>query len=130
MERSWTPWRSAMATALGLLVLVLVPSVWAFGVALAISGVAIGVGMTAAYTSGGRLLPADAHATGFGVMTTASLVGLAVSPIVAGFISGPGLRIVFDADIVLLLFLAAAVWLRMSAVVTRPPSAASDISAS
>jgi hypothetical protein len=53
-----------------------------------------------------------------------------VSPIVAGFISGPGLRIVFDADIVLLLFLAAAVWLRMSAVVTRPPSAASDISAS
>ena len=80
----------------------LVPSVWAFAVALAISGVAIGVGMTAAYTSGGRLLPADAHATGFGVMTTASLVGLAVSPIVAGFISGPGLRIVFDADIVLL----------------------------
>jgi MFS family permease len=121
---------SAIATAAALAVLVFVPSVWVFGAALAISGVAIGVGMTAAYASGGRLLPADAHATGFGVMTTASLVGLAVSPIVAGFISGPGLRIVFDADIVLLLFLAAAVWLRMSAVVTRPPSAASDISAS
>ena len=60
------------------------------------------------------MLPADAHATGFGVMTTASLVGLAVSPIVAGFISGPGLRMVFDADIVLLVLLAAAVWLRMS----------------
>jgi hypothetical protein len=86
--------------------------------------------MTAAYTWGGRLLPADGHATGFGVMTTASLVGLAVSPIVAGFISGPGLRIVFDADIVLLLLLAGAVWLRMSAAVTRPPPAASDISVS
>jgi MFS family permease len=121
---------SAMATALGLLLLVLIPSVWAFGAALAVSGVAIGVGMTAAYTSGGRLLPSDAHATGFGVMTTASLVGLAVSPIVAGFISGPGLRIVFDADIVLLVLLAPAVWFRMSANVSRPPTAASGTSAS
>jgi MFS family permease len=121
---------SALATASALTVLVFVPSVWVFGTALAVSGVAIGVGMTAAYTLGGRLLPADGHATGFGVMTTASLVGLAVSPIVAGFISGPGLRIVFDADIVLLLLLAGAVWLRMSAAVTRPPPAASDISVS
>ena len=56
--------------------------------------------MTAAYTAGGALLPADAHATGFGLMMTASLIGLAASPIVAGFISGPGLRIVFEADIV------------------------------
>jgi MFS transporter, DHA1 family, multidrug resistance protein len=121
---------SALVTAVALTMLVLVPSVWIFGVALAVSGVAIGVGMTAAYASGGRLLPADAHATGFGVMTTASLVGLAVSPIVAGFISGPGLRVVFEADIVLLVILGGAVWLRMSAAVTRPPSAASDISAS
>jgi len=105
---------TALATALGLLLLVLVPSVWAFAVALAIAGVAIGVGMTSAYTSGGRLLPPDAHATGFGVMTTASLVGLAVSPIVAGLISGPGLRIVFEADIVLLGLLAVAAWVRMA----------------
>jgi hypothetical protein len=63
-------------------------------------------------------------------MTTASLVGLAVSPIVAGFISGPGLRIVFDADIVLLVLLAPAVWFRMSANVSRPPTAASGTSAS
>ena len=86
--------------------------------------------MTAAYTSGGELLPADAHATGFGVMTTASLVGLAVSPIVAGFISGPGLRIVFDADIVLLVLLTVVVWLWMSPGVSHPPTAASGTSAS
>ncbi|MCC7123247.1 MAG: MFS transporter [Acidobacteria bacterium] len=104
---------SSLLTALGLALLVAVPSVWAFAIALAVSGAAIGVGMTAAYTSGGALLPADAHATGFGIMTTASLVGLAVSPIVAGFISGPGLRIVFEADIVLLIALAALVWYRM-----------------
>jgi MFS transporter, DHA1 family, multidrug resistance protein len=121
---------SAGATAAALLVLVLSPSVWVFAVALAISGLAIGVGMTAAYTSGGHLLPSDAHATGFGVMTTASLVGLAVSPIVAGLISGPGLRIVFLADIGVLALLAAAVWLRMSPDLSHRSTGASGTSAS
>lgn len=106
---------SSLFTALGLLVLVLVPSVTAFGVALAIAGAAIGVGMTAAFTTGGALLPPDAHATGFGLMMTASLIGLAVSPVVAGLISGPGLAVVFQADIWLLVALAAIAWWRMSA---------------
>jgi len=110
---------SSLLTAAGLLLLVLVPSVAAFALALAVSGAAIGVGMTAAYTSGGALLPADAHATGFGVMTTASLIGLAVSPIVAGFISGPELRVVFEADIVLLGLLALAVWAWMRPTTSR-----------
>ena len=82
--------------------------------ALAVAGVAIGVGMTAAYTSGGALLPPDAHATGFGLMMTASLIGLAASPIVAGFISGPELRVVFEADIVLMLALGGGVWAWMA----------------
>jgi DHA1 family multidrug resistance protein-like MFS transporter len=104
---------SALATAAGLLVLILVPSIAAFAVALAIAGAAIGVGMTAAFTSGGALLPADAHATGFGLMMTASLIGLAASPIIAGVISGPELAVVFQADVVLLVALAAAVWMAM-----------------
>jgi MFS family permease len=110
---------SSLATAAGLFLLILVPSVAAFALALAVSGAAMGVGMTAAYTSGGALLPADAHATGFGVMTTASLIGLAVSPIVAGFISGPELRVVFEADIVLLGLLALAVWAWMRPTASR-----------
>ena len=81
--------------------------------ALAMAGVAIGIGMTAAFTSGGALLPADAHATGFGLMMTASLIGLAASPIVAGFISGPELAVVFEADVALLVVLAASVWVWM-----------------
>jgi MFS family permease len=105
---------SALATAAGLLVLILVPSVAAFAVALAIAGAAIGVGMTAAFTSGGALLPADAHATGFGLMMTASLVGLAASPILAGFISGPDLAVVFEADVALLAALAGVVWFGMA----------------
>ena len=122
LER-WSPrgliaW-SSIATAAGLVLLVQVPSIQAFAVALAVAGAAIGVGMTAAFTSGGALMPPDAHATGFGVMMTASLIGLAVSPVVAGLISGPELRVVFEADIVLLVLLAAAVWLWMGRTGTR-----------
>jgi MFS family permease len=108
---------SSVATAAGLLLLIQVPSIVAFAVALAVSGAAIGVGMTAAYTSGGALLPPDAHATGFGLMMTASLIGLAASPIVAGFISGPELAVVFEADVALLVVLAVAVWARMDRAV-------------
>jgi hypothetical protein len=71
--------------------------------------------MTAAFTSGSALLPADAHATGFGLMMTASLIGLAASPVIAGFISGPELAVVFEADVVLLVALAGVVWLGMGA---------------
>ena len=120
---------SSALTAVGLALLVAVPSVPSFAIALAVSGAAIGVGMTAAYTSGGALLPPDAHATGFGVMTTASLIGLAVSPIVAGFISGPGLRVVFEADVVLLVLLTVIVWAWMSPGLSRS-SAHPDISRS
>ena len=55
------------------------------------------------------MLPPDAHATGFGIMTTASLLGLAVSPVVAGLIGSAGLRIVFVADVFLLVILALLV---------------------
>ncbi len=120
---------SSALTAVGLALLVAVPSVPSFAIALAVSGAAIGVGMTAAYTSGGALLPPDAHATGFGVMTTASLIGLAVSPIVAGFISGPGLRVVFEADVALLVLLTVIVWVWMSPGLSRS-AAHSDISRS
>ena len=109
------------------MLLVLVPSVEAFGVALAVAGAAIGVGMTAAYTSGGALLPPDAHATGFGLMMTASLIGLAASPIVAGFISGPELRVVFEADIVLLVVLAGVVWTWMASGLSRRPAASGTL---
>jgi predicted MFS family arabinose efflux permease len=111
---------SSLATAAGLLLLILVPSIAAFAMALAVSGMAIGVGMTAAYTSGGALLPPDAHATGFGLMMTASLIGLAASPILAGFISGPELAVVFEADVALLVVLAATVWTRMGRAAAAP----------
>jgi DHA1 family multidrug resistance protein-like MFS transporter len=72
-------------------------------------GVAIGVSMTAAYTAAGAVIPASARGAGFGLLTTASLVGLALSPIVNGFLAATSIRAVFLLDAVALVVTAAAV---------------------
>ncbi len=101
--------RGAVTSAVALAAIVISPTLWLVAAAMVAVGLAIGVATTTVYSVAGSLLPADAHATGFGVMTTASLIGLAVSPVVAGFIGGSGLRIVFVADIALLIVLAVMV---------------------
>lgn len=104
---------AAMSGAVAITGALMTPGVTSIAVALAVAGCAIGVGMTAAYSVAGGLLPPDAHVTGFGVLTTASLIGLAVSPVIAGFLGASGLGVVFVFDVVLLVVLAAAVWARM-----------------
>jgi len=110
------------AAALAMATIVAAPALWLVGAAMAAVGLAIGVATTTIYSVAGGLLPADAHATGFGVMTTASLIGLAVSPVVAGFIGGSGLRIVFVADVVLLVVLAVLVSRRLHATQGSVPT--------
>ncbi len=89
--------------------IILAPSLWFVGAAMLLFGVSVGVSTTTIYAVAGSSLPPDAHATGFGIMTTASLMGLAVSPIVAGFIGGTGLRMVFVADVALLVIVGVLV---------------------
>ena len=96
--------------AMALAVVVAAPGLWIFGAAIVVAGVSIGTSTTAIYSVAGGLLPADAHATGFGVMTTASLLGLAISPVIAGIIGASGLRIVFVADVFLMIALSLFVW--------------------
>jgi hypothetical protein len=105
---------AAIAVALGL------PGVTSMALALMVAGCAIGVGMTAAYSIAGGLLPPDAHVTGFGLLTTASLIGLAASPVLAGFLGASGLRLVFVFDVVLLAALAVTVWMRLRVGGVRP----------
>jgi MFS family permease len=113
----------AAIAALALSTIVVAPTLWLVGASMVAVGVAIGAATTTIYSVAGSLLPPDAHATGFGVMTTASLIGLAVSPVAAGFIGGSGLRIVFVADVVLLVVLAVLVSRRLQAA---QPSVATD----
>jgi MFS family permease len=106
---------AAAGTAVALLTIVLVPSLATLAGAAVVASFAIGVAMTAAYSVGGALLPPDAHVTGFGIMTSASLVGLAFSPVLAGIVGASGLRVVFVVDVLLLIALCIAVASRMRA---------------
>jgi MFS family permease len=98
-----------LTASIALGAIVVAPSTWILGAAIVVAGTAMGAGTTTIYAVAGGLLPQDAHATGFGIMTTASLMGLAVSPVAAGFIGAAGLRIVFVADVLLLLLLAVLI---------------------
>jgi DHA1 family multidrug resistance protein-like MFS transporter len=98
-----------ITAAVALAAIVIAPSVGILAVSIVIAGVAMGSSTTAIYSVAGALLPPDAHATGFGIMTTASLLGLAVSPVAAGLIGSAGLRIVFVADVFLLMILGVLV---------------------
>ena len=81
---------------------------WLFA-ATPICGLAIGVGTTAAYTAAAAVIPANVRGTGFGLLTTASLIGLAVSPVVCGFLAVTSIRAVFALDVLGLVGLAVAV---------------------
>jgi DHA1 family multidrug resistance protein-like MFS transporter len=100
---------ASAAAAVGAGLYVVVHDVrWLF-LATPVFGIAIGSGMTAAYTSAASVIPASARGAGFGLLTTASLVGLAVSPIVSGLLGATSIRAVFGLDVVALAALAVVV---------------------
>ncbi|HEY2435351.1 MAG TPA: MFS transporter [Vicinamibacterales bacterium] len=72
-------------------------------------GLAIGIGTTASYTAAAAVIPANVRGTGFGLLTTASLIGLAVSPVVCGLLAASSRRAVFGLDVVCLAVLAIVV---------------------
>jgi MFS family permease len=100
---------SSAAGSAGALVYAFAPNTWALLIGTPVFGAAIGVAMTAAYTAANGVMPATARGAGFGLLTTASLIGLAISPIVSGFIASASIRAVFLVDAAGLLVLAAMV---------------------
>lgn len=84
-------------------------SVWIMAAASALLGLGVGAAMTASYSAAGAVIPPGAHGAGFGVLTSASLVGMAGSPFIAGFLGGASIRIVFAVDLALMGILAAVV---------------------
>ena len=104
----------AAAAAVGLLWFLAVSNDAAMGAALLLFGAGAGVALTAGYTSGGRLVPASSHATGFGFLTGASLAGLALSPLIGGLLGTGNLRAIFALDLVLLAAIAIVTLRRRS----------------
>ena len=91
---------SAAVGAAGAFTYVLARGPWLLVLGTPIFGIAIGVATTAAYTAASSMMPAAGRGAGFGLLTTASLTGLALSPIVNGILGATSIRAVFMLDAV------------------------------
>lgn len=69
---------------------------------LPLLGLAIGTGTTAAYTIAGHSIPSEAKGVGFGVLSSASMAALALSPVLSGLLGSVSLRSVFLVNVALL----------------------------
>jgi DHA1 family multidrug resistance protein-like MFS transporter len=69
-------------------------------------GAGLGVSTTAIYTGASHALTTATRGVGFGYLTRASLVGLAVSPVIAGLVGAFNMRAVFVADAMALVLIA------------------------
>jgi DHA1 family multidrug resistance protein-like MFS transporter len=70
-------------------------------------GLGIGLAFTTIYTVAGQRVPEQSRGVAFGYLTTASLSGLALSPVVSGFLGAINIRSVFLAGA---FGLAAVAW--------------------
>ena len=77
---------AALVGAVALIVFTVSSSAWLLALTIGIVGVCSGVGLTAAFTAGGSVIPPEVHGSAFGFLTGASLVGIAVSPVLSGLV--------------------------------------------
>lgn len=96
---------------------------WVLVAATPFFGLAIGVATTAAYTAASAVIPPGARGAGFGFLATASLCGLAISPMVSGLLAATSIRAVFLVDVAALVLLTAMVARGMAATPLPGPSA-------
>ena len=101
--------RAALLAAAATLAMTASAGGWWLSLWAGLFGLGIGVAMTAAYTAAANSFPGNVRATGFGFLTSASLVGIAVSPMVAGALARVGMRTVFVVDVVMLVALGLIV---------------------
>lgn len=118
---------SVAAGAAGALVYTFAPATWVLLLGTPVFGAAIGVATTAAYTAANSVMPPEARGAGFGLLTTASLAGLALSPVINGLLASVSIRAVFLLDAIGLLVLAAMVSrLMIVAPLPRTPAPATE----
>jgi len=88
--------------------------VWLMCIAASLLGLGIGAAMTASYSVAGSVIPPRAHGAGFGILTSASLVGMASSPFIAGSLAGTSIHAVFLVNVGVMAILAAVVHQKMA----------------
>jgi MFS family permease len=100
---------SAGVGAVGALIYAIAPhQAWLF-LATPLFGLAMGVATTTTYTAASSAMPANARGAGFGLLSTASLTGLAVSPMLSGILATTSIRTVFLLALIVLVALAVLV---------------------
>lgn len=115
---------SALGTAAMALAMGFTRGPWSLAAVAALFGFGVGIAMTAAYTTAAGVVPGHVRGAGFGILSSASLVGLAISPMVAGVLASVGLRTVFVVNALLLLVLGHAVrriMIEPAAAAASPP---------
>jgi MFS transporter, DHA1 family, multidrug resistance protein len=103
----------ALAAAAGSALMAASLNVWMLGLAAALFGISVGIATTATYSAAAAVIPPGAHGAGFGVLTSASLTGLAVSPVIAGALGSAGMRVVFFVNVAVMVGLGLAIRGRM-----------------
>jgi DHA1 family multidrug resistance protein-like MFS transporter len=110
---------TAVLTAAAALALFAVSSqAWLLLAAIGLFGACVGTAMTASFTAAGSVVPRHVHSASFGFLSSASLIGFAVSPILSGIIAARSIRGVFVSGVVALAVLAVLV--RRVMVEARP----------
>jgi len=105
---------SALSAGAGMLAIGAATGLEMVLIGTAIFGAATGVAMTAVYTAAGSVIPPRVRGVGFGVLTTASLGGIALSPVLTGIIGAASLRVAFLLNAGAMAVLAWLVARRMS----------------
>jgi MFS family permease len=82
---------------------------WLMTVIIAAFGAAIGTALTTTFTAAGSIVPREAHGVGFGFLSSASLIGSAISPVLSGLVASRSIRVVFLSGSALLLVIVAMV---------------------
>jgi MFS family permease len=100
---------SALVGAGAFIVFAAGASLWVLAPAMGLAGLSLGTAMTAAFSAAGSVIPAEAHGASFGFLTSASLIGSAVSPMVSGLVGVRSFRVVFVGGGIVLAALALAV---------------------
>ena len=108
------PATSGIAAAAALLFGLTLPTYGLIAAAVVL-GLGMGVATTSTYTATTQAVSVEQRAVALGYLTTAYLVGLAASPVIAGLVGSLSMRGVFYADALGLGLLAWVVWRKMRA---------------
>ncbi len=84
-------------------------SAWILVSAMSVFGIVVGSAITTTFTAAGSMIPRHAHGASFGFLSSSSLIGSAVSPVLSGLAAVHSIRVVFFSGVVVLTVLAIVV---------------------